>query len=188
MIGQGRHPDGKRRRRVAELREQGLSFRAIARRFGVTPQATQQLFRSPPRPGLKCRGCGVLVAPDRDPSRFPGGVYCRECLGSKPRVAFAVRLRSLRAAAGLTQQQLAEKAGVALRTVSSLEQGVNESVLSTLLALGDALGVNCLAFTQADEGEEAMPQKQGRGRPRKAKAAEAEREPKKPRGRPRKGK
>jgi transcriptional regulator with XRE-family HTH domain len=103
------------------------------------------------------------------------------------KTGFANRLKRLRTAAGLTQQQLAEKAGVALRTVASLEQGVNEPVLSTLLALGDALGVNCLAFTQADEGEEAMPQKQGRGRPPKVKAAEAEREPKKPRGRPRKG-
>jgi transcriptional regulator with XRE-family HTH domain len=123
MAGQGRHPDSKRRRQVAQLREQGLSFRAIASRLGVTPQAAQQLFRSPPRPGLKCRGCRALVAPDRDPARFPGGVYCRACLESKPNVAFAVRLRSLRLAAGLTQNDLARRCAVNPSTIGELERG-----------------------------------------------------------------
>jgi transcriptional regulator with XRE-family HTH domain len=123
MAGQGRHPYSERHRQVAELREQGLSFRAIARRLGVTAQAAQQLFRSPRRPGLTCRGCGVLVAPDRDPARFPGGVYCRACLGSKPKVAFAVRLRSLRLAAGLTQNDLARRCAVNPSTIGELERG-----------------------------------------------------------------
>src|SRR5262245_58422058 len=98
---------------------------------------------------------------------------------------FGGRLKRLRTAAGLTQQQLAENAGAALRTVSSLEQGLYAPVLSTLLALGDALGVDCLAFTKPDDSEGERPEKQGRGRPPKRERATAP--PKRPRGRPRKG-
>jgi DNA-binding XRE family transcriptional regulator len=61
---------------------------------------------------------------------------------------FAGRLKELRAATGLTQQQLAEKAGVALRTVSSLEQGAYDATWPTVRALAQALGVTCMAFDQ----------------------------------------
>ena len=87
--------------------------------------------------------------------------------------AFAYRLRELREAAGLTQKQLAERAGVALRTVSSLEQALYEPVWSTALALARALGVEVQAFIvpQDDQGEVevtgAAVSKRGRGRPRK---------------------
>jgi transcriptional regulator with XRE-family HTH domain len=85
----------------------------------------------------------------------------------------------------MTQAQLAEKAGVALRTVSSLEQGLYEPVLSTFLALADALGVDCLAFTKPDESEGGMPEKQSRGRPPRRKE-EQNPQPTRQRGRPRK--
>ena len=98
---------------------------------------------------------------------------------------FGARLKRLRTEAGMTQAQLAAKAGVALRTVSSLEQGLYEPVLSTFLALAGALGVDCLAFTKADDSEGNTPEKQSRGRPPKPKE-EQEQQPKRPRGRPRK--
>jgi hypothetical protein len=91
MAGQGRHPHSKRRRQGAELREQGLSFRAIARRLGVTPQAAHQLFRYPQRPGLKCRGCGALVARDRDRARF---AVHRDLVGPAPAQAVVDHLAS----------------------------------------------------------------------------------------------
>jgi transcriptional regulator with XRE-family HTH domain len=123
------------------LREQGLSFRAIAGRLGVTAQAAHQLFRYPRRPGLKCRGYRTLVARDRDPARFPGGLYRRACLESKPNVAFAVRLRSLRLAAGLTRSDLAERCGVHPGTIGELErQGRKRPRRSTLERLVRVLG------------------------------------------------
>src|SRR5687768_8026568 len=42
------------------------------------------------------------------------------------REAFARRLRRLRIAAGLTQQELAERAGVSIRAISDLEREINE--------------------------------------------------------------
>jgi transcriptional regulator with XRE-family HTH domain len=100
-------------------------------------------------------------------------------------VAFAARLKTLREAAGLTQKQLAEKAGVAQRTVSSLEQGLYEPVWSTVLALARALAVPVQAFVpeEDDQGEgqgaTTPPVKQGRGRPRKD-IASTEEKPNKP--------
>jgi DNA-binding XRE family transcriptional regulator len=130
------------------LREQGLSFRAIAERLGVTTQAAHQLFRSPRRTGLTCRGCGGLVAPDRDPGREPQGVYCRDCLRSHPRVAFAVRLRSLRLAAGLTQTDLARRCGVNPNTLGQCERG-RRPAPSTLEKLVRVLGPDVVGKPQA---------------------------------------
>jgi transcriptional regulator with XRE-family HTH domain len=86
-------------------------------------------------------------------------------------VAFALRLRSLRLAAGLTQKQLADKAGVGQRTISHLEQGVQEPVWPTALALAQALGVNCRAFVQRKGGEKEAVVSVGLGTGRNANLA-----------------
>lgn len=87
------------------------------------------------------------------------------------RIHFANRLKEFRAVRGLTQQQLADQAGVALRTVSGLEQNLYEPVWSTALALAGALGVPVQDFAPDNLGEENLsapdPVKRGRGRPRK---------------------
>jgi DNA-binding XRE family transcriptional regulator len=78
---------------------------------------------------------------------------------------FASRLKELREAAGLSQGQLAEKAGCHRFTVAKLEQGRQEPAWPLVLAIADALGVDCNAFT---EPPDATPAK--RGRPKKEKA------------------
>jgi transcriptional regulator with XRE-family HTH domain len=93
---------------------------------------------------------------------------------------FAGRLRELRAGVGLTQEQLAEKAGVKRDAVARWERGNREPSWSNVVALADALGVSCDAFRQ----EPAALPGPHRGRPRKATPAQAA--PKRPRGRPRK--
>lgn len=95
---------------------------------------------------------------------------------------FAENLKKLRNAAGLTQQELADKAGMKLGGVRDLEQGRWGPTWSTVLTLARALGVDCTAFTKEPEPTE----KAGPGRPKK----EAEPKPEKPkrgRGRPKKG-
>jgi len=61
--------------------------------------------------------------------------------------AFAVKLKALREAAGLTQAQLAEKAGLHLGAIFKLEQGKREPAWETVQVIARALGVNCLAFS-----------------------------------------
>jgi tetratricopeptide (TPR) repeat protein/DNA-binding XRE family transcriptional regulator len=60
----------------------------------------------------------------------------------EPPVAFGVRLRELRAAAGLTQEELAAAATLSVRSVSDLERGVALTARKeTARLLADALGL-----------------------------------------------
>ena len=58
-----------------------------------------------------------------------------------PFAAFGERLRALRAERGLSQQALAEAAGVAYRSVQYLEAGTRAPHHDTLQSLSAALGV-----------------------------------------------
>jgi transcriptional regulator with XRE-family HTH domain len=60
--------------------------------------------------------------------------------------SFAARLKALRGKAGLTQAQLAHRAGLHLGAVFKIEQGKREPTWETVQALAEALGTNCLAF------------------------------------------
>src|SRR5215831_70232 len=96
---------------------------------------------------------------------------------------FAARLHELRIEAGLTQEQLAERAEVKRGAIARWERGVREPSWSNVVALVKALGVDANAFLQ--EPTTAPPA--GPGRPRKQTAESADQEqPKRPRGRPRK--
>jgi transcriptional regulator with XRE-family HTH domain len=97
---------------------------------------------------------------------------------------FAPRLKELREAAGLTQEQLAERAKLHKLTVAKLEQGIRQPSWVTVQALAAALGVDCLAFQEPPETDRPP---SGRGRPSKATPPEAEQQPKRGRGRPPKG-
>jgi transcriptional regulator with XRE-family HTH domain len=59
---------------------------------------------------------------------------------------FAVKLKRLREAAGLSQPELAARAGMNQYGVAKLEQGVREPSWATVQALAAALGVSCEAF------------------------------------------
>jgi transcriptional regulator with XRE-family HTH domain len=96
---------------------------------------------------------------------------------------FAGRLRELREGLGLTQEQLAVRAGVKRDAVARWERGIREPSWSSVLALAEALGVDCRAFL---EPPAELPEPK-RGRPPKAKEGAAEKAPKRPQGRPRKG-
>src|SRR5437016_9514410 len=86
--------------------------------------------------------------------------------------AFAARLKSLREAAGITQQELATRAGMHKLGVAKLEQGLREPTWATVQALAKALGVTVLDFVVEDG--EAEPRPPQMGRPRKAPAAAQE--------------
>ena len=79
--------------------------------------------------------------------------------------SFAARLRELRERAGLTQAQLAERAGLHISAVTRFEQGWREPSLATAAELAKALGVKVDEFLKA-AAESAVPR--ARGRPPKA--------------------
>src|SRR5947209_5174793 len=87
--------------------------------------------------------------------------------GGKDGTTFGQRLKALREAAGLTQQQLADRSGLHLGAVFKLEQGKRSPSWDTVQSLCRGLGVRCEAFegTAADapgEAPEAPPTAKGR--------------------------
>jgi len=58
------------------------------------------------------------------------------------RAAFGRRVRVLRVARGMSQEDLADAAGVHRTYVSSLERGLRNVGLDNVFALADALGVD----------------------------------------------
>jgi transcriptional regulator with XRE-family HTH domain len=64
-------------------------------------------------------------------------------MAEQPELGFAGLLRQLRAEASLTQEELAEAAGLSPRSVSDLERGVNRTARKdTAVLLADALGLD----------------------------------------------
>lgn len=76
---------------------------------------------------------------------------------------FAARLKELREARGLTQQQLADQIEAQREAIARWEAGGSEPKWSTVLDLAQALEVDCTAFVQAPTTSE----KRRIGRPRK---------------------
>ena len=109
-----------------------------------------------------------------DSSRFLGGPMNPEW--------FAGRLKELREQAGLTQQELADKAGLKLGGIRNLEQGRTYPEWPSVLSLCAALGVECGAFCTPPATED----RPGPGRPQKERPEAADAKEKRPRGRPRK--
>jgi DNA-binding XRE family transcriptional regulator len=60
--------------------------------------------------------------------------------------AFADRLKEFRAAAGLTQEQLAEKSDMNRVSLARLEGGQYDPSWTVVQKLAKALGVDCMAF------------------------------------------
>lgn len=67
-------------------------------------------------------------------------------MAEPPTVPFAGLLRQLRANSGMTQEQLAQRAGLSPRSISDLERGINHTARAeTTRLLADALGLAGLA-------------------------------------------
>lgn len=65
-------------------------------------------------------------------------------------------IRAARVAAGLTQKQLGEKAGIAEPTIRRYELGKLNPKLSTLQKIADALGVSVYSIGDFKTGTEAL--------------------------------
>ena len=138
--GSGRKADPRRQRLAAALRARGLTFAAIGRRLGVTPEAARQMALAAGRPAPpRCASCaGPLPARSR-------GVRCPACVAADPDAPFAERLRALRLAAGLTGARLAALAGLSYTTIRNYEGGRGRPRPRLLAALARVLGGGLLA-------------------------------------------
>src|SRR5215470_3022899 len=85
-------------------------------------------------------------------------------MAERAALGFAGLLRRLRAAAGLTQEELAEAAGLSPRSVSDLERGINGTArLATARLLADALGLTGPARAEFEAAARGGPVPGGAG-------------------------
>jgi transcriptional regulator with XRE-family HTH domain len=100
-------------------------------------------------------------------------------------MALKDRVKQLRAAAGMSQQKLATRAGLSISGVTQIEVGtIPDPRLSTVKALARALGVSLDVLAEMEMGEgagEPQAEPQARRPPAPAKGPK-----RRPRGRPRK--
>jgi putative transcriptional regulator len=68
-------------------------------------------------------------------------------------MSFAIRLRELRLARGLSREELAGLAGLGRGTVRDYEQGHREPTLKSAIRLAEALGVSVDEFRNDAPGE-----------------------------------
>jgi transcriptional regulator with XRE-family HTH domain len=74
---------------------------------------------------------------------------------------FAERLKSLRAGAGLSQTDLAERAGLGVSTLRHFEYGLKEPTFATLVKLARGLGVSLAAFDPPPDPGPARKRRKG---------------------------
>jgi transcriptional regulator with XRE-family HTH domain len=82
-------------------------------------------------------------------------------------------LRDLRKQAGLTQEELARKAGVPVTSLRGHEQGQRVPSWASIVKLARALGISTDAFSNCDEVQDAEPAPKrttAKGRKRKGEA------------------
>ena len=150
MPPHGATPDYKRRRKIAELRAKGLTYKAIAKRLGVSKQNITCMLDNDKRMNVRavtCKECGGVIARGRVASKTAQDTFCLACLAKHPKATFAECLRAYRVAAGLTRNQLGRRSRVCIGTIHSYEAGVpRDPTWSKVRRLALVLGVGLLGL------------------------------------------
>ncbi len=110
---------------VAKLYGQGLSLPQVAQQIGMTAEGVRKILI---RHGVAVRARGPK-----------GAIWGKTALVAH-RKPLATRLRALRAGAGLSQAELAQRSGLSQDTISGLETCRHAPSRRTLKKLAEALG------------------------------------------------
>lgn len=127
---------------VRKLREQkGITVTELARASGLSPAHISEIERGRTAPSVRtveklARALGVSP-----------GVLVRS-VGAN---GVGEKLRRLRERLGLTQKEVAEKAGVSYGLIGQIESGRTQSSVTTLSLLAEALGVSPCYFLMDEE-------------------------------------
>jgi hypothetical protein len=100
---------------------------------------------------VRCPRCGVLIRPDGN-LWDAAGALCLGCPAKATATPLAEWVRAYRVAVGLSQRELARRAGVAVRVIAYLETGRRASPRpATLARLAAVLGDGLVAGPPAEE-------------------------------------
>jgi transcriptional regulator with XRE-family HTH domain len=174
-MARGPKPDLKRLEQARALRAQGLTLVQVGQRLGVTRQAVTAMLRRPKRPAAACPGCGAARSRAGVGARGDRAALCLACLGKRPGATAGQRLKAARLAAGLSQAELAARAGLSPHALCECEGGRVRPHERTLVRLAQALGYSREA--RFGPGPPVKVKYSRRGRPRKDQAPPAAPEP-----------
>jgi hypothetical protein len=134
----------ERRAQAVALRSKGLSLREIGQRLGgLSRQGVAYLLTTHPSAhtkGVRCSACAACITARCFRRRTLGDALCRSCLASHPGASYALRLRSLRLAAGWSRTELAVAAAVTEARIKAYEEGTAKPHERTRSLLAKALG------------------------------------------------
>jgi transcriptional regulator with XRE-family HTH domain len=123
---------------VLALRARGLTFAEVGRRVGVSREAARLMVLA----AASLPPCASCASPLPRGSR---GGRCPACVVADPAAPFAERLLGLRVVAGLTQRELAARAGLPHSAISDCERGRVRPQPGRVAALARVLGRGLLA-------------------------------------------
>jgi transcriptional regulator with XRE-family HTH domain len=162
----GRKPNLERRRRVIELKSQGLTLSAIGKKLGITRQAVHASLQSvhkAARRVITCSECHMPIDPAGALPADVGNTRCLICVARGPEATFGQRLKAFRLAVGLTRRELDLLADLPASSVQNYEQDRRNPTETTRAKLAEAIGVTVEVLGIG----RPIPGLRGRGRPRK---------------------
>ena len=138
----GRRTNQVQRRKMAELRAKGLTFKEIGRRLGVTKQRVGQLLHSIGTTdfALRCHDCGAEIVSRLSRAGRNAPSLCPSCLAQAPGHCVGERMKTHRLIAGLTQREVAAETGITPQAVALFEKGKCKPTPETLAQLVAVLG------------------------------------------------
>lgn len=125
------------------LWQEGRSLEEIAAALGVSCWRARRLLRGAGVASavvVRCGSCGREIVRGKRGLQGREAALCLDCLASQPGASFAQRLRAYRLAEGLTQEELAQRAGLSPTSVWQYEQGEAAPRANTLARLARVFG------------------------------------------------
>jgi transcriptional regulator with XRE-family HTH domain len=141
-MARGPKPDLKRREQARALRAQGLTLAQIGERLGVSHQAVARRLGGPRRPAPRCPGCGATYPASGAGACGDRSAPCLACLAQRHGATTAQRLKAARLAAGLSQTEMALRAGLSATALGDCEGGRVRPHERSLVRLAQALGLS----------------------------------------------
>ena len=146
--------------RALALWQEGRSLAEVAAGLGVSCWQARCLLRQAGVISLgvvRCDRCGREIVHGR--RGLPGreAALCLDCLASQPETPFPQRLRAHRLAAGLTQEELAERSGLSGTSIWQYEQGEAVPRATSLARLAKVFGPGFVSRTGHREAGNGTP-------------------------------
>jgi transcriptional regulator with XRE-family HTH domain len=148
----GRSADREKHEEVLRLAAKGLSLHHIGKQLGLSAEGVRRVLARYGRPTSSlvfwCSRCGAQLTTGKRTKVNPHAL-CLSCLQKEPNTSLAMRVRSLRLAAHLTQEELAALSGLSSPTIWKIEQEGWKPAVESIAKVAKALKVNLATLLES---------------------------------------